>query len=75
MIQFQLQASQSAYIQSKQLIALSFNMPTKTRPVEKIAKAAAQCSVEVRSDEICDVIQANSCSPGCGIWQMRGFGL
>jgi len=53
----------------------SLKMPTKTRPVEKIAKAAAQCSVEVRFRENSDVIQANSSSQGCGIWQMRGFGL
>lgn len=50
-------------------------MPTKTRPVEKIAKAAAQCSVEV-----CLVVNSMQSKliavpPGCGVWQMRSLGL
>ncbi|KAJ5553811.1 hypothetical protein N7513_003770 [Penicillium frequentans] len=35
-------------------------MPTKTRPVEKIAKAAAQCSVEAAAYGKCVVSDYNS---------------
>lgn len=54
------------------------DMPTKTRPIEKFAKATAQCSAEVRIEtEIGLIISSmkvkkkiNSFCLGGGIWQM-----